>query len=111
MHHTDTGFQCVKGGVEEDLFPVDQDVSLVAARLTDHIHAEEYFHQGTFTGTVFAHQTQHLALFQGEVDVRKHLIAEKALFNIPHFKQRSVVLFHNHPYLKQWGGRKPSLPT
>lgn len=99
MHHADAGLQRIKGGVELHFFSVDQDIPLIAARLTDHVHAKQYFHQGALSGAVFAHQTQHLALFQGEVDVCEHLIAEKALFDIPHLKQRSIVLFHIHPYL------------
>ena len=63
------------------------------------VDAVNNVHQGALAGAVFAHQTQHLALFQGEVDVCEHLIAEKALFDIPHLKQRSIVLFHIHPYL------------
>lgn len=77
MHHADAGLQRIKGGVELHFFSVDQDIPLIAARLTDHVHAKQYFHQGTLSGAVFAHQTQHLALFQGEVDVCEHLIAEK----------------------------------
>ena len=111
VYHADTGFQGVKGRVELHLRPVDQDVPLIAAGLADHVHAKQYFHKGALAGAVLAHQAQHLARFQGEVDVREHLIAEKALFDIPHFKQRSVVLFHNHPYLQQRGGRIPSLPA
>ena len=99
MHHADTGLQCVEGRVELYLLPFDQDVPLIAARLADHVHAKQYFHQSALAGAVLAHQTQHLPCLQGEVDVREHLIAEKALFDIPHLKQRSIVLFHIHPYL------------
>ena len=61
-----------------------------------------------FTGAVFAHQTQHLALFRGEVDVCEHLIAEKALFDIPHLKQRSIVLSIFIPtYSSEEGGCPP----
>lgn len=77
MHHANAGLQCVEGRVELYLLPFDQDVPLVAARLADHVHAKQYFHQGALSGAVFAHQAQHLALFQGEVDVCEHLIAEK----------------------------------
>ncbi len=99
MHHADTGLQRVKGRAELHLLSIDQDVPLVAAGLADHVHTKQYFHQGTLSGAVLAHEAQHFALLQGEVDIREHLIAEKALFDIPQLKQRSVVLFHNHPYL------------
>ena len=99
MHHADAGLQRIKGGVELHFFSVDQDIPLVAARLADHVHAKQYFHQSALAGAVLAHQTQHLPCLQGKVDVREHLIAEKALFDIPHLKQRSIVLFHIHPYL------------
>lgn len=77
MHHADAGLQRIKGGVELHFFSVDQDIPLVAARLTDHVHAKQYFHQGALSGAVFAHQTQHLPCLQGKVDVCEHLIAEK----------------------------------
>ena len=99
MHHADTGLQCVKRRIEGHLLAVDKDVALITAGLADHIHAEKDLHQGALAGAVFAHKTQHLALFQREVDIRQHLVSEEVLLDVAHLQQGSIVIFHNIPYL------------
>ena len=109
MHHADAGLQCVKRRVEGDLLAVDKDIAFITAGLADHVHAEKDLHQGTLTGAVFAHETQHFALFQREVDVRQHLVSEEVLLDVAHLQQGSIVIFHNIPYLKVNRGEE-SLP-
>ena len=94
MHHADTGCQCVKGGVEGDLFTVDENISAVPAGLADDVHAEEDLHQRALARTVFADKAEHLALAEREADIREDLIAEEVLFDAAHLQQRSVVIFH-----------------
>ena len=94
MHHADTGCQCVKGGVEGDLFTVDENISAVPAGLTDDVHAEEDLHQRALARTVFADKAEHLALAERKADIREDLIAEEILFDAAHLQQRSVVIFH-----------------
>ena len=80
---------------EFDLFPVDQDIPLITARLPNHIHTEENLHQGALAGAIFAHKPQDLSLPQCQVDIRQDLVAEEILFDIAHLQQRSAVFFHS----------------
>ena len=95
VDHADAGGQCVKRVGELDLLPIDQNLSLIPAGLSDHIHAKEDLHQRALTGAVFSHKAQDLTCLQREVDVRQDLIAEEVLFDISHLQQRSVVVFHS----------------
>ena len=99
MHHADTGLQRIERRVEGDLLAVNKDVAFITAGLADHVHAEKDLHQGALAGAVFAHKTQHLALFQREVDIRQHLVSEEVLLDVAHLQQGSIVIFHNIPYL------------
>ena len=88
---------------------MNQHVAAVAAGFPDDVHTEQDFHQRTFTSAVFTDQTQHLALFQREVDVRQHLVSEEVLLDVAHLQQGSILIFHNIPYLKVNRG-EDSLP-
>ena len=98
MHHADSGLERVKRRREGDLLAMNQHIAAVAAGFPDDVHAEQDFHQCTFTSAVFTDQTQHFALAKRKVDVRQNLIAEKVLLDISHLQQWSIVIYHSFSF-------------
>ena len=94
MHHTDTGFQCIEGGGEIDLFSIEQHIAAITTGFPNHIHTEKDLHQSRLTGAIFTDQAQDLAGFQSKIDVFQNLISEEILLDVSHLQQRSSFLFH-----------------
>ena len=94
MNHADAVGKRVKGCGEVYLLPVYEHVAAVTAGFSDNVHTEKNFHQGAFAGAVFTAEPQHLARFERDVDVRENLVAEKVLFDVSHFQQRSISVYH-----------------
>ena len=94
MDHADARFQRVKGGAELHLLAVDQDISAIAAGLSDYVHAKENFHQRTLARTIFAAQAKNFTGSQVETDIGKNLVPEEILLDVFHLKQGSAVICH-----------------
>ena len=94
VHHADTGFQCIEGGGEIDLFSIEQHIAAITTGFPNHIHTEEDLHQSRLTGAIFTDQAQDLAGFQSKIDVFQNLISEEILLDVSHLQQRSSIFFH-----------------
>ena len=73
---------------------IHPDLAAVSPGLADHVRAEENAHESGFSRAVFPDEPDDLALMEGQIDVREHLIAEEVLSDVPHLKERSFFIAH-----------------
>ena len=64
VHHPDPELQRGEGTADIDLLPLEEYLAGLRQFL-----AEEYLHQGAFSGAVFPYQTVDIPLSDGEVDI------------------------------------------
>src|SRR5574344_2550165 len=94
MDHPDSSLDSIERSIKTDFRSINEYFSAITTCLTNHIHSEKNFHQGTFPSTIFSYKTKNFTLMHFEVDIEENLVSEKILADIPHFQQWSSFFFH-----------------